>query len=78
MGESSVGGGALPVILSIIGPRETHDYRNYNLIVRGINSSKKTPQKRVHLDADAGLEQIRPLYLKARALSAVRAVRVGM
>ena len=37
----SAGGGALPVITPIIGPRETHDYRNYNLLVRGINSSKK-------------------------------------
>ena len=27
----SVGGGALPVVMSIIGPRETHDYRNYTL-----------------------------------------------
>ena len=27
----SAGGGALPVIMSIVGPRETHDYRNYNL-----------------------------------------------
>ena len=27
----SAGGGALPVVMSIIGPRETHDYRNYNL-----------------------------------------------
>ena len=26
-------GGALPVIMSITGPRETHDYRNYNLWV---------------------------------------------
>ena len=26
--DLSAGGGALPVILSIIGPRETHDYRN--------------------------------------------------
>ena len=38
----SAGGGALPVIMSIIGPREPHDYRNYNLLVRGINSSPKT------------------------------------
>ena len=27
----SAGGSALPVIMSILGPRETHDYRNYNL-----------------------------------------------
>ena len=36
----SAGGGALPVIMSIIGPRETHDYRNYNLLGSGINTSK--------------------------------------
>ena len=36
----SAGGGALPVIMSIIGPRVTHDYRNYNLLVRGIGSSR--------------------------------------
>ena len=39
----SAGGGALPVVMSIIGPRETHDYRNYNLLGsgRGTNKSKK-------------------------------------
>ena len=26
-------GGALPVIMSITGPREPHDYRDYNLWV---------------------------------------------
>ena len=36
----SAGGGALPVIMSIIGPRETHDYRNYNLLVRSTNPYK--------------------------------------
>ena len=41
----SAGGGALPVIMSIIGPRETHDYRNYNLLVRGINISKVNPPR---------------------------------
>ena len=35
------GGGALPVIMSIIGPRETHDYRNYNLLGSGVNTPKK-------------------------------------
>ena len=34
-------GGALPVIMSIIGPRETHDYRNYNLLGSGIIKSQK-------------------------------------
>ena len=29
----SAGGGALSVIMSIIGPRETYDYRNYTLLV---------------------------------------------
>ena len=42
----SAGGGALPVIMSIIGPRETHDYRNYNLLGSGINTSKKTKKKK--------------------------------
>jgi len=41
----SAGGGALPVIMSIIGPRETHDYRNYNLLGSGINKSKKKRKK---------------------------------
>ena len=36
----SAGGGALPVIMSIIGPRETHDYRNYNLLGSGTIQSK--------------------------------------
>ena len=27
------------------GPRETHDYRNYNLLVRGTNTSKKKEEK---------------------------------
>ena len=30
----------LPVIMSIIGPRETHDYRNYNLLGSGTIQSK--------------------------------------
>ena len=34
----SAGVGALPVIMSIIGPRETHDYRNYNLLGSGTNT----------------------------------------
>ena len=34
----SAGGGALPVMMSIIGPRETHDYRNYNLLGSGVNN----------------------------------------
>ena len=38
-------GGALPVIMSIIGPRETHDYRNYNLLGSGIIKSKKNIKK---------------------------------
>ena len=38
-------GGALPVIMSIIGPQETHDYRNYNLLVRGTNTSQNPPKK---------------------------------
>ena len=38
------GGGALPLIMSTIGPRETHDYRNYSLLVRGINTSQKRPK----------------------------------
>jgi len=29
------GGGALPVIMSITGPREPHDYRGYDLWVLG-------------------------------------------
>ena len=37
----SAGGGALPVVMSIIGPRETHDYRNYNLLGSGTIISKK-------------------------------------
>ena len=41
----SAGGGALPVIMSIIGPRETHDYRNYNLLVRSTNTSKQKTKK---------------------------------
>ena len=41
----SAGGGALPVIMSIISPRETHDYRNYNLLVRGTNTSGKGGEK---------------------------------
>ena len=40
----SAGGGALPVIMSIIGPRETHDYRNYNLLGSGTNTS---PEKKI-------------------------------
>ena len=28
-------------MMSITGPRETHDYRNYNLLVRGINTPPK-------------------------------------
>ena len=34
------------VIMSIIGPRETHDYRNYNLLVRGTNTSKPKKKKK--------------------------------
>ena len=34
-------GGALPVIMSIIGPRETHDYRNYNHLGSGTNTSNQ-------------------------------------
>ena len=41
----SAGGGALPVIMSIIGPRETHDYRNYNLLGSGTIKSKKKKKK---------------------------------
>ena len=37
----SAGGSALPVSMSIIGPRETHDYRNYNLLGSGTNTSNK-------------------------------------
>ena len=36
--QGSIGsceGSALPVIMSITGPRETHDYRDYNLWVPG-------------------------------------------
>ena len=40
----SAGGGALPVIMSIIGPRETHDYRNYNLLGPGTNKFQKIPK----------------------------------
>ena len=40
------GGDALPVIMSIIGPRETHDYRNYILLGSGINTSPPHPQKK--------------------------------
>ena len=36
----SAGGGALPVVMSIIGPRETHDYRNYNLLGSGTIKSQ--------------------------------------
>ena len=36
LGEAGV---TLPVIMSIIGPRETHDYRNYNLLGPGTNTS---------------------------------------
>ena len=31
------------VIMSIIGTRESHDYRNYNLLVRGINTIPPPP-----------------------------------
>ena len=34
----------LPVIMSIISPRETHDYRNYNLLGSGTNTSQKKPK----------------------------------
>ena len=60
------GGGALPVIMSIIGPRETHDYRNYNLLVRGTNTSPpKTPktQYRAQYRAQNCLKDVRPLDL---------------
>ena len=40
----SAGGEALPVIMSIIGPRETHDYRNYNLLGSGTIKSQKKIQ----------------------------------
>ena len=33
--DRSCEGGALPEIMSIIGPREPHDYRDYNLLVQG-------------------------------------------
>ena len=45
----SAGGGALPVIMSIIGPRETHDYRNYNLLGSGIIKSQKKGSQAVAL-----------------------------
>ena len=51
----SAGGGALPVIMSIIGPRETHDYRNYNLLGSGTIQSKKQNKKTVNLDASCQL-----------------------
>ena len=38
----SARGGALPVIMSIIGPRETHDDRNYNLLGPSINPKTKS------------------------------------
>ena len=34
------------MIMSVIGPRETHDYCNYNLYVRGINTSKRRRKKK--------------------------------
>ena len=36
------GGGALPMVMSIIGPRETHDYRNYPLSARYNLITKKS------------------------------------
>ena len=42
----SAGGGALPVIVSVIGPRETHDHRNYNLVVCCMNTTKRNPPKK--------------------------------
>ena len=41
------GGGALPVSMSIIGPRETHDYRNYNLLGSSTNTSQKKKGKKI-------------------------------
>ena len=46
----SAGGGALPVIMSIIGPRETHDYRNYNLLGSGTNTSQKKKERKKEED----------------------------
>ena len=43
----SAGSGALLVIMSIIGPRETYDYRNYNLLVRYNHIKKINNKKRV-------------------------------
>ena len=45
MTRLSAGGGALPVIMSIIGPRGTHDYRNYNLLGSGINNIQSKNKK---------------------------------
>ena len=46
--SARAGGGALPVIMSIIGPRETHDYRNYNLSAQYKYIKKN--QKKVCID----------------------------
>ena len=35
------------MIMSIIGPRETHDYRNYNLLGSGTIKSKKKKEEGV-------------------------------
>ena len=37
----SCDGSALPVIMSITGPREPYDYRDYNLLVPGITKPKQ-------------------------------------
>ena len=49
-------GGALPAIMPIAGPRETHDYRDYNLWVPGSTDStphppKKVPKNKTHMAA---------------------------
>ena len=55
------------MIMSIIGPREMHDYRNYNLLVRGINSFQRKPQKSLKL---------KPRYVPVGSASTVRATLI--
>ena len=63
------------MIMSIIGPRKPHDYRNYNLLVRGINSLKKTktppPKKKktsVGPEVGASYAQVGPVCLPHSAV----------
>ena len=60
----SAGGGALPAIMSIIGPRETHAYRNYNLLVRGTNTSPKKKTKKKHVSEQVTAQHERAQFTR--------------